>query len=279
MSSTAIIESPAVGEGVVCHDQLSLDVGAETCAAGAAAVFSLRCPDKPKPSEDCAAIIDFGSDASVLAVADGLGGLPAGDQASRVAIERLRDALSEAFAAGLPLRTGILNGFEDANRAVLELGLGAATTMAVVEIQQAAVRPYHVGDSTVLIVGQRGKIKLQTVSHSPVGYAIEAGLLDQAEAMHHEHRHLISNMIGSADMHITIGPTIELASRDTVLVASDGLTDNLHLAEIIDRIRKGSIEQAAAALAQDSLARMTNPAPEEPSKPDDLTAIVFRRVL
>ncbi len=49
----------------------------------------------------------------------------------------------------------------------------------------------------ILFTGHKGKIKLQTISRSPVGYAVHTGLLDETEAMHHEDRHLASNIIGS----------------------------------------------------------------------------------
>ena len=78
---------------------------------------------------------------------------------------------------------------------------------------------------TVLVTGGLGKIKLLTVSHSPVGMALESGLLDEAEAMHHEERHIVSNVVGSAGMRIEIGAKRKLAPRDTVLLASDGLAE------------------------------------------------------
>ena len=184
--------------------------------------------------------------------------------------------MGDGLAQGVELRDAILNGFEEANRVVRERLAGAATTLAVVELQGRVIRPYHAGDSTIRVVGQRGKIKLQTVSHSPVGYAVESGFLDREEAMHHEERHLISNMIGSPDMHITIGAPLALADRDTLLVASDGLSDNLHRHEIVDRIRKGPIRKVSDRLQRDALQRMTGMSNDHPSKPDDLTFIVYR---
>jgi serine/threonine protein phosphatase PrpC len=129
----------------------------------------------------------------------------------------------------------------------------------------------------ILVVGQRGRVKLQTTSHSPVGFAVEAGVLDEREAMHHEDRHLVSNVVGSPEMKIEIGPRLRLAMHDTVLLASDGLFDNLHIEEIVDRVRKGPLEVAARRLAQDSWERMTCPRSGQPCKPDDLTFILFRR--
>jgi serine/threonine protein phosphatase PrpC len=244
---------------------------------GSLCVYSSRSPEKQTPNEDAAAVIRSGADSGLLAVADGLGGAPAGQQAASLVLETLRAAVEAPAGEHAVLRTAILDGIEAANRAVLALGIGAATTLAVVEIQGATVRPYHVGDSMILVVGQRGKIKLRTTSHSPVGLAVASGFLDAEQAMHHEDRHLVSNVIGSAEMKIEIGPTLTLAPSDTVLLASDGLVDNLYVAEIVDRIRRGPLARAARRLVEDARRRMTHPQAGQPSKPDDLTFVLFRR--
>lgn len=245
--------------------------------AGCAAVSSLRCPGKETANEDCAMVANVSGDSAVIAVADGLGGQRFGEQASRVALETIAAALNPAERSEMPLRSAILNGIEQANRTVLALGMGAATTLAVVEIEGGRVRPYHVGDSVILVVGQRGRVRWQTVPHSPVGFAVEAGVLDEREAMHHEDRHVVSNVLGSNEMRIEIGPILELNARDTVLIASDGLFDNLHLEEIVEHVRKGPLEKAVATLVADARRRMQGADAQSPSKPDDLTVIAFRR--
>jgi serine/threonine protein phosphatase PrpC len=246
-------------------------------AGGSAAIYTARCPASETPNEDAAALIPCDGQSGILAVADGLGGARAGDHAATLAVQALATAVERAFQSAVMLRTAVLDGFEAANRAVQALGVGAATTLAVAEIQEDTVRPYHVGDSMILIAGGRGKIKLQTTSHSPVGFAVEAGLLDEREAMHHADRHLVSNVIGSAEMRIEIGSALRLAPRDTLLLASDGLFDNLHIREIVDRLRRGPLDAAVERLARDSTRRMKRPEPDQPSKPDDFTVIAFRR--
>src|SRR3954466_3578803 len=261
--------------------QLS-DVASINFLGGTAAVFSRRSPQKETPNEDVAAIWPMGPTSGVLAVADGLGGHAGGERASRLAIETIQKTLQEAAAShpdnGEPidLRAAILNGIEAANQAVRELGTGAATTLALVEIQDRTIRTYHVGDSEILVTGQRGKVKLQTIPHSPIGYAVEAGLMEQEEAIHHEARHVISNVIGSDQMRIEMGPPTELAPRDTLLLASDGLFDNLLPDEIINTIRSGPLDQSVAALVAIAQARMSTPMDGVPSKPDDLTVIAYR---
>ncbi|MFP4611285.1 MAG: PP2C family protein-serine/threonine phosphatase, partial [Thiohalophilus sp.] len=113
---------------------------------------------------------------------------------------------------------------------------------------------------------------------SPVGYAVEAGFLDAEEAIHHEERHLISNVVGAEDMNISMGSPITLAPRDTLLLASDGLFDNLYYEEIVALIRKGPLQTAARRLVELAHQRMTRRAPDQPCHPDDLSFILYRPV-
>jgi serine/threonine protein phosphatase PrpC len=245
-------------------------------ASGRVAVFSRRAPGKETANEDSAALIAVDHQRAALVVADGCGGMSSGDAASRIAVESLCRSLEDVTHPDASLRAAILDGIEGANQRVRQIGTGAATTLAVVELDGRSVRAFHVGDSQVLLVGNRGKVKLQTRSHSPVGYAIEAGVLSEEEAIHHEDRHLVSNVLGSPDTHIEIGPRRKLSPRDTLLIASDGLFDNLHLEEIVEIIRKGSLADAARNLVTHAARRMEESDTRHPSKPDDLTFLLFR---
>ncbi len=264
------------GEARLFSGEERLEGAVFSLAGGEAAVFSTRSPIRDTPNEDSAAVIAMAGDCGILAVADGLGGAPGGQQASAIAVECVTDAVRDATREGHDARGGILNGFEAANEKVLALGIGAATTLIVVEVNGRAMRAYHVGDSLALVTGQRGKTKLQTIPHSPVGYGVESGLLDENDAMHHEERHVVSNAIGSSDMRIDVGPPVRLAPRDTVLLASDGLFDNLHMKEIVATVQKGPLRSLARGLAEHALERMKGGSGGDPSKPDDLTFIVFR---
>lgn len=248
-----------------------------SAAGGSVIAYTAKSPDKESENEDSLAVIPWGPEAAVLAVADGAGGLPGGKRASLTAVTTLAQSLQVAVEKTMLLRTAVLNGIEAANAAVLDLGTGSATTLTVMTIEGRTARTYQIGDSEALVVGQRGKVKLQTTAHSPTGFAVEAGFLDEREALHHADRHLVSNFVGNSDMTIDVGAAIELAPRDTVVLASDGLTDNVHIDEIIEMTRKGPITAAADRLIEKVGRRMAGLTDGQPSKPDDLSLIVFRK--
>ena len=246
-------------------------------AGGSVIAYTCRDPEKETENQDTVAIIPYGPGAAVLVVADGAGGLPAGKRASLTAVETLAVSLQAAMHKTTMLRTAILNGIEAANAAVLGLVNGSATTLTVITIEGRAARSYQVGDSEAIVMGQRGVIKLQTTAHSPTGFAVEAGFLDERAALLHEERHLVSNFIGTTGMGIDVGATIELSPKDTVFLASDGLMDNVHVDEIIDIVRKGSLSDAVSSVAQLAAHRMHEPRAGQPCKPDDLSLILFRK--
>ena len=244
--------------------------------SGQVAVYTAAAEDGAA-NEDAVGLFPCVDETTVLSVADGVGGLRAGEQAAHIALIQLRAALNRIRRENAEPRAAILDGFEQANRAVIEMGIGAATTLAVVEVCGNQIRPYHVGDSPILVVGQRGHVKLQSIAHSPVGYAVESGLVDEDDALNHEERHVVSNLIGETDMRIEIGSTMTLARYDTVLIASDGLWDNLYLSEIVDTVRKGSMVQVARDLVDTCRRRMDGGGEHQPSKLDDVSFVLYRQ--
>ncbi len=244
---------------------------------GIVIAHSDRSPDQETENEDTVAAFPYGPDAAVLVVADGVGGLPGGKRASETAVAILAESLRVTMTETMLLRTAILDGIEAANKSVLDIGNGSATTLTVVTIEGLIARTYQVGDSEAIIVGQRGRIKSQTMVHSPTGFAVDAGFLDKRDALHHEERHLLSNFIGTNDMRIDIGPAVKLEARDTVLLASDGLTDNIQIDDVINIIRKGPLRNAMESMVRLAHHRMVNESKLQPSKPDDLSVILFRK--
>lgn len=272
MSQSDVSDAPIILDGAVEPDSVEVSV-----AGGEAIAYTCRDPYKDSENEDTLAILPYGPGAAVLVVADGAGGLPAGKRASMTAVNTLAESLQVAMDNTMLLRTAILNGIEAANNAVLGLANGSATTMTVITLEGRLVRSYQVGDSEAIVIGQRGVVKLQTTAHSPTGFAVEAGFLDERAALHHKDRHLVSNFIGSSDMRIDVGAAVDLDLRDTILLASDGLMDNVHVDEMIELVRKGPLADAVQNVVGLANQRMQNVKDGQPSKPDDLSLILFRK--
>ncbi|MCA9140717.1 MAG: protein phosphatase 2C domain-containing protein [Planctomycetales bacterium] len=238
---------------------------------GRVMAYARTCPGKQEPNDDSAAVICTQDDGLVLAVADGVGGSPLGHKASGIAMQCLSESLQSAATFNGDLRPLILDGIERANAEILDLAIGAATTLSVIEVKNRVARGYQVGDSMAVIVGQRGLVKWKSTSHSPIGYAIESGLMGEDEAMYHDERHFVSNLVGSKSMHIEIGPAIKLAALDTIILASDGLFDNLTLDEICSLSRVGPPARRMRSLIDQATAQMQT----DLGKPDDLSIVLL----
>jgi len=237
---------------------------------GEAVIYTCSSPISGHDNEDAVGVYEWQDEAGVLAVADGVGGLPGGSEASSQVIETLNRPLS---IEGVD---PVISCLETVNEDLIRDGNGSGTTVTVLFVQGAELSSYHVGDSAMLVVGRRGRIKAQTVPHSIVGFALASGQLDEKSAMQHPERHLLHNMIGMHDMWIETGKPIRLATLDTVIIASDGLWDNLYQDEVLELMCTRSLKGACQELVDSASRRMGLDSLTEPSKPDDLSLILYR---
>ncbi len=237
--------------------------------------YSLPSPEHPDHNDDAAGVWLRANGNAVLAVADGMGGTLQGGDAASTSIKCLDKGLRGAPEDG-DLRSVILDAFENANQTVVDRFGGSGTTLVVCEIFGGEVRTYNVGDSAAMLVGQRGRMKIETIAHSPVGYGVAAGLIDPETALQHEDRHFLSNHLGSRSMHVEVGSSRTMATRDTLLLASDGLMDNIPPRELIEIVRCGNLRAAAQRLTELCEERMDGRSSEVEGKADDMTFLLLR---
>ena len=241
-----------------------------------AMVFSCTSPVKSSGNEDCASIISVNEDISLLIVADGLGGPPNGAIASALLCKAIEDSISKLGPKLADIREAILSSIEKVNLELLSKQTGEGTTLAICEIHNKQMRTYHVGDSEIQITDSIGLVKFKTLSHSPVAYAVESGFIDEDGALSHRDRHFISNYVGDPNMFISMNSVLSINNDDTLLLGSDGLFDNLYKHEIAELANEEKIEKLASKLMEIATARMGYWQKSKPSKPDDLTFIVYR---
>lgn len=229
-------------------------------------------------SEDCL-LIQPREDGVILIIADGAGGHPGGDDASRIAVSEVGIQLSTLGSREISPRTAILDGFESANNRIMKEAPGALTTLLVVEIAlhqgALAFRTYHAGDTAAFVFSGRGRVRWNTVMHSPVGYAVESGLLGPDQALHHDDLNLVSSLVGGRDVRIELGSWTALKTHETLLVATDGLLDNLYRREIGKMVASPKLKDVSSKLSECARSRMLDPR-SKLSKPDDCTFALFR---
>lgn len=237
--------------------------------------FSERCPVGKSVNEDAVGAFLFDDQSVVLAVADGMGGANSGDRAAAAVIQTLLEQLQNANDRDA-LRTHILDAIEKSNQEILSWGIGAGATLCIGLLTEETLRVFHVGDAEALLCSNRGKVKFSTVAHSPTAMAVELGMMNEREAMEHEDRNIVTNHVGSREMRIEIGPNIRVNKRDTVLLASDGLFDNLMVTEIVDLVRPQCLLSRAQALLKHAQNKMNGYDNLQSAKPDDLSVLMFR---
>jgi protein phosphatase len=182
----------------------------------------------------------------LFAIADGMGGARAGEVASQLAAAVLNEATGEARGEGR-----VADLIREANRRVFrrsnedEETSGMGTTMTVALVDGTAIAFGHVGDSRAYRV-RGGGIEQLTDDHSLVGELVRSGRLSPEEAEVHPQRSVITRALGTeADVDVDTF-TVEAEPEDVYLLCSDGLTDMLSDAEILDLLERDEDADASA---------------------------------
>jgi len=242
--------------------------------------YAQKSPLKTTPNEDSLGIITNGS-RTILLVADGVGGRPQGEIASHLAVANIINQLKkeDKIPHNLSvLRQEILDCIDDSNEKLISEHIGSCTTLTACVISHATLQNIQIGDSCVIVCGQKGLLKYKALEHSGVGLALAADLLSEKAALVHPDRNIILNVLGSTAMHVDIGPKIVLAIHDTILLASDGLFDNFLINDLIEIIRKESLTEVVTKLTEKFQPMRDLANADRYYKIDDVSFIVCRQI-
>ena len=162
----------------------------------------------------------------LLAVADGVGGLPGGEVASRTAIDALAASL-RAAGIGEPPEAELLRAFGDANDAVRAGQRGdlarMATTLVAALARGGEAWVANLGDSRAYLVAG-GEARQLTLDHSWVEEAIRAGDLAPDDPLAALNRHVITRAVGlDAEVGADVFGPIALPTGGVLLLCTDGL--------------------------------------------------------
>ena len=187
----------------------------------------------------------------LCALADGMGGYAAGEVASRMAVEGVRnryyagastfivDALKSAIEAAN------LDVWQTAQRQVETSGMGCTLTAAVILGEDLVIG--HVGDSRAYLVHEDAIAQI-TRDHSWVGEQVETGALTRDEANRHPQRNVILRAIGARSTVDVDLIQEKVVAGDTVVLCSDGLCTVVSDEETGRIVVEAPPERAARAL-------------------------------
>jgi Serine/threonine protein phosphatase len=218
-----------------------------------------------------------------LLVADGMGGMAAGDVASRMAICKLIELLVDTSDWTLALKRNkdvktvferMTRRFYDIDRTLKQEATddhtlsGMGTTLTVAGTLGNDLVLGHVGDSRAYLL--RGDVFRQlTRDHTLAQMLIDAGVANSDDPAPRSMRHVLTAAIGSLDERIE--PQVQrfrLQGGDQLLLCTDGLTEMVDDELIASVLR----ESSSAQLACDSLVDLALGA----GGTDNITVVVAR---
>jgi protein phosphatase len=199
--------------------------------------------------------LDVGDKGLVLVVSDGMGGALAGDVASRMAIDSVRQVLIGNDGNGCDpdaslvdcLKHATLQANRDIHYKSLEdsrcSGMGATLTGAAIRHDKLDL--VQVGDSRAYLV--RGEqIRLATKDQSLVQQLVDVGQISEEEAETHMFRNVILQALGAQTELMPAIARIQLRQGDVLLLCSDGLSGKLRNEEIRQIVSDSGDDLAAA---------------------------------
>ncbi len=216
-------------------------------------------------NQDRFLIKEFSGDSVLIAVADGAGGTPAGEEASGVVIERIND-----FQPDSPTpEANLVRLMQEADQKIFGIvekepdlkGMGSTLTAAF--IRGESVFWAHVGDSRLYLF--RGDELTQiTEDDTMAGFLLTEGEITREEARVHPGRNFLFDFIGSGGFEEETG-SFALRKGDVLLLTTDGLHDRVPEEKFVTVLRSNSdLKKRLDALVARAL---------EASGKDDLTVV------
>lgn len=231
-----------------------------------------------------------GEPLGLLIVADGIGGHKAGEVASKMAIDTIRDQLKDLILEETNTQKKILRkltlksiedklrlAVESANRVIYNFskqnpdsagGLGSTIACSIIFGDTAIVA--NVGDSRSYLF-RNGILKQISEDHSYVSALIRKGIEPHEAYYHHPYRNVITRSLGNEDFVEVDTWTIGLEPGDRLLLCSDGLWEVIASDELIENFLDNNIK------IEDSVASLIKAANQNGGK--DNIGIVIAEIL
>ena len=214
---------------------------------------------------------------SILAVTDGMGGALAGEVASRLAVESVRDRCLElqsspeyskfSFPERLRLAIELANLYIHYQSLSNSEYTGMGATFTAVGLKGRTAYFAQIGDSRAYVI-RNGKVRQITKDQSLVGQLVAAGHITEEEAEQHTYKNVILQALGASPYINVAVDTMPLLDGDTLVLCSDGLSNKMKGEEIMEIVRHSESHKAGC----EGLIRLANDRGGE----DNITTLLAR---
>lgn len=229
-------------------------------------------PQRSEENHDSLLIRCLEDGSLCLAVADGAGGHRTPAEASSSLLGEVDKSISDSSL------DGIVESIEKANLHIRNALPHSRSTLMLATIQADNLRSIHIGDSKLIVIGGRGRLKYETIGHNLYEICHHSGLSEFIDDTIEVPSNIVTNMIGDASPRIDVSSNIKLAPNDTVILGSDGLFDNFTISEICEKTKDLSLDQLASFIDKEARRRMSLAIEgTDQFKADDMSFIAFRQ--
>lgn len=197
-------------------------------------------------------ICSLGDKGTLLVVADGMGGMNAGEVASELAINAVREAFSSdkltadvmknRFSIEKFMNTVIINADADikayARKNPESRGMG--TTIVIAWLLDNKLYVSWCGDSRAYVYNPQAGLHQISKDHSFVQSLVDKGAIDQEDAFDYPDSNIVTRSLGDSSTKAkpeSLLKPYELCDNDIILLCTDGLSGMIRNSEMENVIR------------------------------------------
>lgn len=193
-------------------------------------------------------------------VADGMGGHSGGEVASSIAVNAVKELLSDPEALERSPREVLMRTYEVASNRIFDRAAnenpelaGMGTTMVMAYLRGNSLYVGNVGDSRCYLFKKPNLWQI-TEDHSLINEQIRAGIISEEQARQMSGRNVITRSVGyERDVHPDVIER-QLYAGETYILCSDGLSGMVPDERISEIMNTSPVEKAAALCVEQALA-------------------------
>ncbi|MBO5726908.1 MAG: Stp1/IreP family PP2C-type Ser/Thr phosphatase [Clostridia bacterium] len=190
-------------------------------------------------NQDAFCVLELPNDAALSILCDGMGGAKAGNIASQIATDTIKDYVTKSYSpqmTSLSIENLLRGAIDTANIEVYDKAnssedyVGMVTTVVLVLVKDGIAHISHIGDSRAYLITS-DSIEQITRDHSIIQDMIDSGQITEQEAKTHPKKNIITRAVGILPQIDSEYNQVEL-NGGILLSCTDGLSGMLSAEQI-----------------------------------------------